>query len=89
MHRSPRAHRLHQVFTKGSVDDSKVRGSSESLVDCDAAAAYLGNVSTSFLAKRRLTGNGPAFVKLGRRVMYRVEDLDAWVQNNRRVSTSE
>lgn len=45
--------------------------------------------STSTLAKMRLTGAGPVFVKLGRRIAYRVEDLEAWVLANRFRSTSE
>lgn len=47
------------------------------------------NISTSTLAKMRLSGRGPVFVKLGRRVFYRQDDLDAWVAGNRYRSTSE
>jgi hypothetical protein len=32
---------------------------------------------------------GPPFAKLGRRVVYRREDLDAWLTERRRSSTSE
>ncbi|MCP4185492.1 MAG: helix-turn-helix domain-containing protein [Hyphomicrobiales bacterium] len=52
------------------------------------AAALLG-LSFSTLAKMRLCGNGPAFSKLGRRVVYRPDDLDEWVLENRFKSTSE
>lgn len=45
--------------------------------------------STSTLAKMRLSGTGPVFVKLGRRVAYRLEDVEAWVVENRFRSTSE
>lgn len=45
--------------------------------------------SPSTLAKMRLTGTGPVFVKLGRKVAYRLEDLEAWVAENRFRSTSE
>ena len=45
--------------------------------------------STSTLAKMRLTGAGPVYVKLGRKVAYRLEDLEAWVAENRFRSTSE
>ena len=47
------------------------------------AAAYLG-VSLSFLNKARSEGApgdrtpGPEFVKLGKSVLYRRSDLDAW-----------
>ena len=46
------------------------------------AAAYVG-VSKSYLDKARCYGGGPTFVKLGTTVIYRSEDLDAWVAANR------
>lgn len=53
------------------------------------AAKYLG-LSTSTLAKMRLRGDGPVFVKCGRRVVaYCVTDLTAWLERNRRRSTSQ
>lgn len=52
-------------------------------------AARIVGLSTSTLAKLRLSGDGPAFCKLGRRVLYRTEDLAAWLAANRRLSTSE
>ena len=53
------------------------------------AAAWLG-LSESTMAKQRLTGSGPVYIKLGaRRVGYREADLEAWVQANRCRSTSE
>ena len=51
-------------------------------------AAYL-SVSKSWLDKRRLDGNGPAYLKLGRRVVYDMADLDAWAASNKRQNTSE
>jgi hypothetical protein len=44
----------------------------------DAAAEFLG-LAVSTLAKMRLTGNGPVYCKLGRRVVYRREDCEAWL----------
>jgi predicted DNA-binding transcriptional regulator AlpA len=44
------------------------------------AAKVLG-LAPSTLAKLRLNGNGPVYCKLGRRVVYRGEDLDAWLQS--------
>lgn len=52
------------------------------------AATYIGS-SASTLEKLRLTGGGPPFAKIGRRVVYRIEDLDAWLAANRRRSTSD
>ena len=52
------------------------------------AADYCGSTASTF-EKLRLTGGGPVYVKLGRRVAYRVEDLDAWLAARRRRSTSD
>ncbi|MDB5470140.1 MAG: hypothetical protein JWR84_1700 [Caulobacter sp.] len=54
----------------------------------EAAAAYVG-LSASTLNKLRVFGGGPAFLKLGRRVVYDVRDLDQWLSDRRRQSTSE
>jgi predicted DNA-binding transcriptional regulator AlpA len=59
-----------------------------SLLDAPKAAEWTG-LSTSTLAKLRHTGKGPTYVKLGRRVAYRPEDLDVWIDANRVKSTSE
>jgi predicted DNA-binding transcriptional regulator AlpA len=53
------------------------------------AAEYVG-LSASTLEKFRLTGNGPTYQKAGPKiVVYRVEDLDAWLNSHRRRSTSD
>ena len=53
------------------------------------AAAYIG-LSESTLAKRRLYGLPPSFLKLGGRAIgYAIEDLDAWLESCRRQSTSQ
>jgi hypothetical protein len=54
----------------------------------EAAAHYLG-VTTSTLAKYRLTGEGPKFARIGRRIVYFKEDLDAWMLGRRVTSTAE
>ncbi|HDZ73351.1 MAG TPA: DNA-binding protein [Aurantimonas coralicida] len=52
------------------------------------AAAVL-NLSTSTLAKMRVRGDGPPFAKLGGKiVVYRLADLDAWINERSRVSSS-
>ena len=51
--------------------------------------ADLLGLSKSTLAKMRLSGDGPIYSKLGRRVVYRPEDVDAWVASRRFRSTSE
>ncbi|WP_299478093.1 helix-turn-helix domain-containing protein [uncultured Roseibium sp.] len=51
-------------------------------------ADYLG-LAVSTLNKMRLSGNGPTFIKLGpRRVVYDLQDVEAWVAARRRKSTS-
>jgi len=52
------------------------------------AARYLG-LSLSCLNKWRCYGTGPRFCKLGRRVVYRQSDLDAWREQNVHCSTSQ
>ena len=54
----------------------------------DEASDYLG-LSTSFLNRARLTGDGPVFLKLGRKVAYDPSDLDVWLASRRRQSTSD
>jgi predicted DNA-binding transcriptional regulator AlpA len=52
------------------------------------AATILG-LAASTLAKLRLSGNGPLYCKLGRRVVYRREDLDAWLESRVARHTSD
>ena len=52
------------------------------------AAAYL-NSSASTLAKRRLYGGGPKWVRIGTAVRYRKTDLDAFMAASAVSSTSE
>lgn len=59
-----------------------------SLLNTLQAARLLG-LSSSTLSKSRLTGEGPRFVKLGASVRYRRSDLEAFVNANMRLSTSE
>lgn len=58
------------------------------LLTPEHAAARLG-VAKQSLAKWRVSGTGPVFVKVGSRVFYRPQDLDAWVETRLRRSTSE
>ena len=43
----------------------------------DEAAAFL-RLSPRTLEKQRVIGGGPRFRKFGRRVLYAIEDLEAW-----------
>jgi len=53
------------------------------------AARYVG-LSASTLAKMRLRGDGPPYAKAGPRVVvYDARDLDAWLRQRTRRSTSD
>ena len=54
-----------------------------------AAGKYLGGVSTSTLAKWRLSGTGPAYSKAGRLVVYDIQSLDKFLTSRCRLTTSE
>jgi predicted DNA-binding transcriptional regulator AlpA len=47
------------------------------------------NVSQSWLAKSRLTGTGPRFIKIGRTVRYAPSALREYKLSRQRTSTSE
>ena len=51
-------------------------------------AADVTRLSTRTLERMRSTGTGPQYAKLGRRVLYRRADLEAWISTNLFVSTS-
>lgn len=46
-----------------------------------SAADYLG-LSVSTLEKMRHEGRGPRYLKLGGRVFYQVQDLDAYIERS-------
>lgn len=52
-------------------------------------AAEILRLSERVLERYRLTGFGPVYHKLGRRIVYAPRDLQDWLDANRRRSTSE
>lgn len=54
-----------------------------------AEVAQRLRVSTSFLAKARVTGLGPRFIKVGRSCRYRMADLEIYERSCARTSTSQ
>lgn len=52
------------------------------------AAAYLG-LATQTLAKLRLSGDSPPYFQVGRKVLYERDELDAWLAQRKRRSTSD
>jgi len=59
------------------------------LLPPQGAAEYLGGIAIPTLARWRVEGRGPRFVKLGSRVFYDRADLDRWLEANTRSSTSK
>jgi predicted DNA-binding transcriptional regulator AlpA len=52
------------------------------------AARFVG-LSIRTLEKHRIYGTGPRYAKLGGRVVYRLEDLQGWVDSAVKASTSD
>lgn len=52
------------------------------------AAHYVG-LSARTLEKHRTYGTGPAYRKVGGRVLYSIEELRAWVDRGQCISTSD
>jgi hypothetical protein len=48
----------------------------------EVSERYRGEISTGTLANWRAMRIGPTFVKIGKAVLYPVEELDAWDQKN-------
>jgi len=58
------------------------------LLTTSEAAGRL-KVTPRMLEARRSRGGGPPFVKVGRAVRYREADLEAWIAERTRASTSD
>jgi hypothetical protein len=56
----------------------------EKLIPEAKLAAQTGNQTTT-LAAWRVAGRGPAYVKIGRKVFYRPDDVATWLAKQRRV----
>ncbi|HEX7766541.1 MAG TPA: helix-turn-helix domain-containing protein [Nitrospira sp.] len=63
-------------------------GPSFRLLRASQAAAAMG-VTVGTLAKMRLTGRGPAFVRVGRAICYNQRELERWLEARTFSSTSE
>ncbi len=63
-------------------------GGKHTLLTTKDAAIYLG-VSKGTLDNWRISGQSPPFVKIGTRIQYCLEDLDAWIDANKFKSTSQ
>ena len=52
-------------------------------------AAMFLSLSKSTLDKLRVTGGGPEYLMLGRRIVYDPRDLECWAGRRRRANTSQ
>lgn len=55
----------------------------------EQASKYLGKIPEKTLQRWRIEGSPLKFVKLGKAVRYRQEDLDNFINDNLRRSTSD
>jgi hypothetical protein len=60
----------------------------DALISPEEAARFL-SLGIGYLAKLRMSGGGPRYVKLSRRVFYRKCDLRAWVNARVIANTSQ
>lgn len=67
--------------------DQELNGGERLLTPKDAADRL--GLSPSWLAKARMRGDGPPYLKLGRSVRYGERALAKWTRTRTRVSTSE
>lgn len=73
---------------KGNKSNELPHGNEWSFLSAKAAATYLG-ITPLTLIKWRMAGRGPHYFKLGRNVRYRINDLNEWIEERRRLSTSD
>lgn len=60
----------------------------DKLLNQSEVAKYLG-LSKAWLERARWAGNGPRFIKFGRAVRYKAADLEKYLAERERSSTSE
>ncbi len=66
----------------------KPPGSPVKLLTTIEVAALL-RVSASWLAKARMRGDGPPYIKVGRSIRYSEAAIHQWMKSRQRLSTSE
>jgi hypothetical protein len=71
-----------------TVLTTKTGAGIERLLTPNDAANFL-RVSLSWLAKARMRGDGPPYIKIGRSIRYAEVALVQWMKSRQRLSTSE
>jgi excisionase family DNA binding protein len=74
---------------KNGAAEAAAKGYQPDVYLTQREAAEVLRLSERTLERHRLAGSGPAFVKAGRRVLYRRADIEAWAAANTFRSTSE
>jgi predicted DNA-binding transcriptional regulator AlpA len=80
---------VHQYQRKDTDMTKTALATSEDLLLTPKEAATMLGVSVSWLAKARLRGDGPRFVKIGHAVRYPLSYLRDYIRSRTRSSTSE
>lgn len=73
------------MATKGQLSDF----GQEELIPSGAMPSIFPRTSLQTWAALRHKGNGPAYVKVMRRIYYRRCDVDAWIERHRKVRTDQ
>ena len=60
----------------------------DGLITPAVLSARIGQTERT-LSEWRITGNGPAYIRVGRGVRYRPEAVDAWLLSRERTSTAD
>jgi hypothetical protein len=71
-----RQERYRQGYTEGSMDERKYLTAEE------VSERYRGSVSVGTLRNWRAMKVGPTFVKIGKAVLYPIDELEAWDRKN-------
>lgn len=66
----------------------KIGADSDELLDQSAVARKL-RTTVKFLEARRCRGGGPPFIRVGRLVRYKPQDVQEWIESQRMRSTSD
>jgi len=77
-----------QSLVSGTGTPQKSSQSGVVLLTPKEAALHL-KVSLSWLAKARMRGDGPPYIKVGRSIRYSEAALLQWMKSRQRLSTSE
>lgn len=70
-----------------TTTDSKSVGLSHIFLSPDEVAAAIPGITKNTLAMWRYEGRGPRYRKLGRVVVYALDELEAWIEDGARERT--